>query len=315
MYNQDLNILQVNVGLRCNLSCFHCHLNCGPDRDEMMDWETMAHTIKAAGRIQPDKIDITGGSPELNPHLCRFIKALRKKNRIVQVRTNLTVLLEDGGEDLCRFFKDHEVQVVASLPCYQEEDVCKQRGRGVYEKSIKALYILNSLGYGREPELVLTLVYNPVGPFLPGSQAHLGEEYRRELSVRFGLYFTNLIAITNMPIGRFWERLKQDKMDKEYMKILYDGFNCQTVEDLMCRHQINVGWDGTLYDCDFNLALKLSLGSESPWNIRDLNPDRLVGRKIKTNSHCFGCTAGFGSSCSGSLVKDSSSQQDNFGNN
>jgi len=304
MNNLDLNIFQINVGFRCNLQCSHCHLECGPDRKEMMAWETMEHVIETAALLQPDKIDITGGAPEFHPHLRRFISKLKNSGREIQTRTNLTVLLEPEMEGLPVFFKDNQVKLVASLPCYLEDEGCAQRGKGTYQKSVTVLRELNNLGYGMEPELGLDLIYNPAGPFLPPDQNRLEEDYKHELRERFGIQFSRLLTITNMPIGRFWKHLKQHDKHGEYMQLLTSGFNCSTVPDLMCRHQICVAWDGKLYDCDFNLALGLSLAPGLPQRIFDFNAAVMAGRRIQTGDHCFGCTAGLGSSCGGALLSE-----------
>ncbi|MGD2294950.1 MAG: arsenosugar biosynthesis radical SAM protein ArsS [Candidatus Aminicenantes bacterium] len=301
----EIKVIQVNVGLKCNQTCKHCHLQCGPERAEVMDWETMREVIRVAKDVQPELVDITGGSPELNPHFRKFIRALRQDGHTVQVRTNLTALHEQGMEGLPEFFKTNEIHIVASMPCYLEENVKAQRGTGVYEKSVQMLRKLNALGYGKETELPLFLVYNPGGPFLPPDQAQLESDYKRELFQRFGIEFSHLYTIANMPIGRFWEDLKRQKKDDEYMELLLNGFNCQTVEDLMCRHQICVAWDGTLFDCDFNIALDMPVDKGLPRYIRDFDPRKLKNRKIVTGQHCFGCTAGFGSSCGGALLSDS----------
>ena len=310
LYASEIRIFQVNLGFKCNQSCKHCHLNCGPLREEMMDWETMSDVLNAARMIKPEIVDITGGSPEIHPHFKKFVEELRNDGHTVQVRTNLTVLQEPGMEDLPQFFKENKVQIVASMPCYTEENVNAQRGNGVYKKSIHMLQMLNELGYGKNSELLLFLVYNPGGPFLPANQVQLEEDYKRELFSRFGINFTNLYTITNMPIGRFWEGLKQEKKDDEYMQLLLGGFNCQTVGELMCRHQICVAWDGTLYDCDFNIALKLPVGEGLPRHIRDFDPGMLLNRKIATGKHCFGCTAGFGSSCGGAIASETPEEKE-----
>ncbi|MQY60886.1 radical SAM/Cys-rich domain protein [bacterium] len=304
LYASEIQKIQVNLGLKCNQSCRHCHLACSPQREEMMDWDTMTAVIETARVVQPEMVDITGGSPEIHPLFKKFVKALRNDGHTVQVRTNLTALLEPGLEDIPEFLKENKIHLVASMPCYLEENVRAQRGKGVYEKSAEVLQKLNSLGYGMNPELPLYLVYNPVGPILPPNQDQLEEDYKRELFNRFGVHFTHLYTITNMPIGRFWEVLKQQKKDGEYMELLLNGFNCQTVEGLMCRYQICVAWDGTLYDCDFNIALGLPLRKELPKNIKDFALELLSNRKIVTGRHCFGCTAGFGSSCGGALASD-----------
>lgn len=304
LYGSEIRIVQVNIGLKCNQSCKHCHLNCGPEREEMMDWETMNEVLKVARFVQPEMVDITGGAPEVHPLFRKFVEELHKDGHTVQVRTNLTALLEPGMEDLPQILKENKVRVVASMPCYLEENVNAQRGNGVYKKSIKMIKKLNELGYGRNPELPLFFVYNPGGPFLPPDQAQLEGDYKRELFNRFGIHFSGLYTITNMPIGRFLESLKQQKKDNEYMQLLVNGFNCQTVDGLMCRHQICVAWDGTLYDCDFNIALKLPVKEGLPKHIKNFEPGVLSTREIVTGIHCFGCTAGFGSSCGGSLTSN-----------
>jgi radical SAM/Cys-rich protein len=259
-----------------------------------------------AKNIQPHFVDITGGAPEMHPHLKRFVEALRKSGQTVQVRTNLTVLTEPGFENMPRFFKEHEVQLVASLPCYMEENVSIQRGKGVFKKSIRMLKTLNILGFGIEPNLPLHLIYNPVGPFLPPNQSQLESEYKRELNDRFGIRFTRLYTIANMPIGRFWDRLKIENRESEYMQLLREGFNCQTLTELMCRHQICVAWDGVLYDCDFNIALGLPVVEEVPKDVKDFSASVHKKRKVRTGNHCYGCAAGTGSSCSGALDSSSS---------
>jgi radical SAM/Cys-rich protein len=300
--NVSLEIIQVNVGLKCNQSCAHCHVSSSPQRTEMMEWPIMELIINAARETDCRLVDITGGAPELNPHLRRFIEALRRQGQCVQVRTNLTVLLEPGMETMPEFFRDMRVRLAASLPCYLEENVDKQRGSGAYDKSMIAIKKLNALGYGRDPELTLDLVYNPLGPFLPPDQAALETDYHRELAARFGIVFTRLMTIANMPIGRFLTDLRQQGKDEKYRKLLNDAFNAQTIDRLMCRHQIEIDWDGRLYDCDFNLAIKMGLDESAPANIRDFDVAKLLGRKIATGNHCFGCTAGRGSSCGGALT-------------
>jgi radical SAM/Cys-rich protein len=268
----------------------------------MMEWPTMQMVLKAVETVDCKLIDLTGGAPELNPNFRRFVKALCQEGRRVQVRTNLTVLLEPDMEGLPEFFRDHRVQLVASLPCYLQENVCAQRGRGVYERSIEAIKRLNGLGYGSESGLPLNLVYNPGGPFLPPPQLDLEKDYRRELGQRFGVAFTRLLTITNMPLGRFRAELIRKKEEENYLQLLRKSFNPQTVTGLMCRHQISVGWDGTLYDCDFNLALALPVNHGAPNHIRSFKPLDLRMRRVVTGEHCFACTAGSGSSCGGALV-------------
>ena len=298
----EIETLQVNLGLRCNQQCSHCHLEASPYRSETMEWATMRSVLGAARSFGCQLIDLTGGAPELNPHFKRFIEALRQDGHPVQVRTNLTLLLEPSLRELPGFFRDHRVQLVASLPCYLEENVRAQRGEGVYEKSMEAIRQLNARGYGSDPNLPLNLVYNPGGPFLPPPQSALEEDYRRELKSRFGIAFTRLFTITNMPLGRFRAELSRQNQEQSYLHLLRESFNQQTVAGLMCRHQISVGWDGTLYDCDFNLALGLPVNHGAPNHIQSFRPEDLMKRRIVTGEHCFACTAGSGSSCGGVLV-------------
>ena len=302
LHSAKIETLQVNLGLRCNQQCAHCHLEASPQRDEIMGWPVMELILEAAKRARCQLVDLTGGAPELNPNFRRLVATLRKEGLPVQVRTNLTVLLEPGMEELPEFFRDHRVRLVASLPCYLEENVCAQRGKGVYEKSIAAVKRLNGVGYGLYPELPLNLVYNPGGAFLPPTQSVLEEDYRRELGQRFNITFTRLLTITNMPLGRFRTELIRKKGEREYMHLLRESFNPHTVKRLMCCHQLSVGWDGTLYDCDFNLALGLPVNHGAPDHIKNFRPEDLRARRIVTGDHCFGCTAGSGSSCAGALV-------------
>ncbi len=297
-----IKTLQVNVGLRCNQACHHCHLEASPHRREAMEWPIMARVLDAARETQCQQVDITGGSPEMNPHFRRFVTALRREGFQVQVRTNLTVFFETGFEGMPEFFRAHEIHLVASMPCYLEENVRAQRGAGAYEKSVTALRRLNALGYGSEPSLPLNLVYNPGGPFLPPLQSALEADYRRQLGQRFGVVFTRLLTLTNMPLGRFRAELSRRNEEQTYLQLLRQSFNPQTVESLMCRNQISVGWDGTLYDCDFNLAIGLPVDHGAPSHIQAFRSSELRRRRIVTGEHCFGCTAGFGSSCGGALA-------------
>jgi radical SAM/Cys-rich protein len=299
---KDISTIQVNIGLKCNLKCVHCHVASSPLRKEMMDWVTMECVISAARRIRAGLVDITGGAPELHPHFRRFITELHESGSPVMVRTNLTVLLEPGMESMPGFFRERGVQLVASLPCYLEDNVDKQRGVGVFKDSVEVIRRLNEVGYGSEPDLPLSLVYNPVGPHLPPNQKELEEDYRRELKERFGIVFTRLITITNMPIGRYIGDLKKQKKYEEYMMLLKNSFNSATIDGLMCRHQINVNWNGAIYDCDFNLALSLLVDHGAPTHIRNFHEVLHGKRRIVTGNHCFGCTAGCGSSCGGALV-------------
>jgi len=302
LHSQKIGTLQVNLGLRCNQQCIHCHLEASPLRTEMMGWPVMELVLEAVKISRCRLVDLTGGAPELNPHFRRFVTDLRRKGCTVQVRTNLTVLLEPGMEGLPEFFREHEAHLVASMPCYLEENVSAQRGKGVYEKSIAVIRRLNALGYGVKSSLPLNLVYNPGGAFLPPSQVSLEEDYRRELGNRFGITFTRLLTITNMALGRFQRELVRRNQEEGYLQLLREGFNSRTMEGLMCRHQISVGWDGTLYDCDFNLALGLPVNHGAPDQIHAFRPAELRKRRIVTGEHCFGCAAGAGSSCGGALV-------------
>jgi radical SAM/Cys-rich protein len=302
LHSQRIEILQVNLGLQCNQVCIHCHLEASPQRKEMMEWPTMELVLKAAKASSCQLVDLTGGAPEIHPHFRRFVEALRQEGHTVQVRTNLTVLDEQGMEDMPEFFKKHQVQLVASLPCYLEENVSAQRGKGVYEKSIAAIKRLNGMGYGFESDLPLNLVYNPGGPFLPPSQSALEKDYRRELGGHFGITFNRLLTIANMPLGRFRAELSRRNQEQTYLQLLQKSFNPETLSGLMCRHQISIGWDGTLYDCDFNLALGLRVNHGAPDHIKSFRLSDLSLRRIVTGEHCFGCTAGSGSSCGGSLV-------------
>jgi radical SAM/Cys-rich protein len=302
LHSVKIETIQVNLGLRCNQQCAHCHLEASPQRDEMMEWRVMELVLKAAKRVRCQLVDLTGGAPELNPHFRQFVAALHQEGRPVQVRTNLTVLLEPDMGGMPEFLRKHRVRLVASMPCYLEENVRAQRGPGTYEKSVAAIKILNGLGYGSDPELPLNLVYNPGGPFLPPGQSELEEDYRRELGRRFGIVFSHLLTITNMPLGRFRNELDRWGERETYLRLLRDSFNLQTVSGLMCRNQLSVGWNGTLYDCDFNLALGLPVNHGVPNHIKNFKPKDLMARRIVTGDHCFGCTAGSGSSCGGALV-------------
>ncbi len=304
LVSEAIDTLQLNLGLKCNQQCLHCHLECSPWRPEMMEWPIMEHILDAVDASQCRLIDLTGGAPELNPHFRRLIRSLKEKGCHVKVRTNLTILLETDTEDLPSFFKEHEVELVSSMPCYTDENVCAQRGAGVYRKSIEAIRRLNAEGYGIEASLPLSLVYNPGGDFLPSPQRDLENDYRLELAERFGISFTHLLTITNMPVGRFRKMLTGPGRLDAYMDLLKRSYNPATVSGLMCRRQVSIGWDGSLYDCDFNLALGLTVNHGAPDHIREFVPDTLRSRRIVTGGHCFGCTAGAGSSCGGVIVDD-----------
>lgn len=298
----SIETVQVNIGLRCNLACHHCHVESSPSRSEEMSPETMRLVLEATQRANARTLDITGGAPEIHPRFRQFVIEARARGLRVMVRTNLTILLEEGYRDLPEFFRDHDVHLVASLPCYLESNVDRQRGRGTYRGSIEAIGVLNRFGYGIEPGLVLDLVYNPLGASLPPPQETLEADYRRELLARFGIHFTRLIAITNLPIGRFLHDLERQKRDQAYRELLREKFNPATLDGLMCRHQLHVGWDGRLFDCDFNFALDLPADAATGRHVRDFDPQTFLRRRITTAGHCFGCTAGSGSSCGGALV-------------
>ncbi len=296
-------VLQVNVGKLCNLTCMHCHVNAGPKRKEIMTRGTVDRVIDWFARTEIPTIDLTGGAPEMIPDFRYFIervKTLRPSRRVID-RCNLTILLEPGYEGLAQFLARHKVEIIASMPCYTAENVNAQRGQGVFDGSIKALRVLNSLGYGSD--LPLHLVYNPVGAFLPGPQAELEADYKRELKKHFGIIFNNLYTITNLPIARFASYLRHNNKLEEYMQLLIDNFNPATVFGLMCRNTISVGWTGEVFDCDFNQMLNMNWRNGSgPLHLWDLDPAAVENREILTGNHCFGCTAGAGSSCAGALV-------------
>jgi radical SAM/Cys-rich protein len=297
--------LQVNVGKRCNQACHHCHVDAGPNRTEVMTRTTAQRVLELVINSRSVKeIDITGGAPELNPNFKWLVERARERECSVMVRCNLTVLFEPGLEWLPDFYRDYRVHLACSLPCYSRDNVERQRGTGVFAKSIQALQHLNRLGYGSE--LQLDLVYNPVGPSLPPAQEELQARYREELGRDFGIVFHRLLTITNMPINRFARQLRHWGRFSEYMGLLVNHFNPATVDGLMCRELVSVSWDGRLFDCDFNQMMEMPIfesGKQIPlsiWGIDDLGA--LTGAAIVTGSHCFGCTAGAGSSCGGALA-------------
>ena len=299
-------ILQVNVGKLCNLTCVHCHVNAGPKRKQIMTRETIHRVIDWLNKTDIPIVDLTGGAPEMIPDFRYFVERVKKLRpaRHVIDRCNLTILLENGYEDLAEFLAARKVEIIASMPCYSAENVNAQRGEGVFEGSITALKLLNSLGYGIDPELPLHLVYNPVGAFLPPSQDELESDYKRELKKHFGIVFNQLYALANLPIGRFASYLRRNNKLDDYMRLLIDAFNPATISGLMCRNTISVGWRGEIYDCDFNqqLGMQWSRDAKSkPLFLWDIDPDLLEDREIMTGDHCFGCTAGAGSSCGGAI--------------
>ena len=301
-------VLQINVGKLCNLVCVHCHVNAGPKRKEIMTRETIDRVIDWLAKTDIPVVDLTGGAPEMIPDFRYFVErvcALEPTRHVID-RCNLTVLLESGYEDLAEFLAKRKVEIIGSMPCYTPENVNAQRGEGVFEGSIKALKLLNRLGYGVAGDLPLHLVYNPVGAFLPPPQAELEADFKRELAGNFGVVFNNLYTITNLPIARFAAYLRHNNKLDEYMQLLVDAFNPATVDGLMCRSTISVGWRGELYDCDFNQQLDMqwsrSNGGSKPLFLWDVDPTEIAGREIMTGNHCFGCTAGAGSSCGGALL-------------
>ncbi|MDG1192808.1 MAG: arsenosugar biosynthesis radical SAM protein ArsS [Arenicellales bacterium] len=300
-----LQTLQVNLGYLCNQSCKHCHVNAGPNRTEVMTSDTVDAVIDFLDESQVKRLDLTGGAPELNPYFRRLVIAARALNVEVIDRCNLTVLLESGQEDLAEFLAGQEVEIVASLPCYSEENVNSQRGKGVFHDSIIALRQLNRLGYGEANSgLQLNLMYNPTGPFLPPSQRTLEVDYRQHLDDQYGIHFNQLFTLVNMPIQRFGSTLVSKGEFEDYMTLLRGSFSSENLSKVMCRELISVDWQGLIYDCDFNQMLGLPLlidGNKRP-HIRDIRPVNLEDQPIGVADHCYGCTAGSGSSCGGELT-------------
>jgi len=295
--------LQVNVGKLCNQTCRHCHVDAGPTRTEVMTREIAELVVDVLRRYDIKTVDITGGAPELNPSFDYLVTAARALGRHVIDRCNLTVFFVERKHYLPEFLRDHQVEITASLPCYLEKNVEAQRGKGVYSKSIEALQWLNRLGYGQPGTgLVLNLVYNPIGASLPPPQEELETDYRKQLGGNYGVVFSHLHTLTNMPINRFLLDLTRHGNYERYMELLLEKFNPTTVEGLMCRSLVSVGWDGTLYDCDFNQMLEMPVNHGLPNHLRNFDAFLLARREIRTGAHCFGCTAGSGSSCMGSLA-------------
>ena len=297
-----IEIFQINVGKLCNQTCRHCHVDAGPDRTERMTRETAEACIRALERTDAPTVDITGGAPELNENFRYLVDASKALGRHVMDRSNLTVLLLRSQSDLARFLADREVEVIASLPYFLAERTDAQRGAGVFDKSIEALGLLNRLGYGQGGALRLNLVYNPTGAFLPGDQNALEREFKRELDRRYGISFDRLYTITNMPISRFLDFLIESGNYEGYMERLVNAFNPAAAAEVMCRNTLSIGWDGQLYDCDFNQMLDETVGFGAPTHIRDFSPELLENRRIVTGLHCYGCTAGAGSSCGGTTA-------------
>lgn len=295
--------LQVNLGYRCNQACAHCHVEAGPARPEQMDRATVDLVLAFARRRRPQGLDLTGGAPELNPHFRYLVAAARGLGLAVTDRCNLTILEEPGQEDLAEFLAASGVSVVASLPCYGQENVDAQRGRGVFEKSIRGLRRLNALGYGLPGSgRVLNLVYNPLGAHLPPPQASLEATYREHLRAEHGVEFNQLLTLANMPIARFRHALEREGKLEAYLQLLRDHHDSANLAGVMCRHLISIDWRGGVHDCDFNQMLRMPLGgSEHPVPLASLLEDKFEGRTIAVASHCFACTAGQGSSCGGAL--------------
>ena len=298
-------ILQVNLGYLCNQSCLHCHVAAGPTRKELMIGENIKHLLQVLEMPSIHTLDLTGGAPEMNPLFKDLVLESRKYDVTVIDRCNLTILLEPGYEDMAKFLADNNVQIVASLPCYIQENVDGQRGKGVYQKSIDALKILNELGYGAEDSgLGITLVYNPTGPYLPPSQEELQGDYQRFLQDEYGIVFNQLFTITNMPIARFGSTLLSKGQFEDYMNLLKDSFSAANLKNLMCMNQLSVDWRGYVYDCDFNQMLNMNVENPKnglPLHIRDVLDTNMQDIPIRIADHCYGCTAGQGSSCGGAL--------------
>lgn len=306
----QLEILQLNLGYLCNLSCTHCHVNAGPKRTELMDAETVDLVIQVLDRLGVSTLDLTGGAPEMNPEFRRLVKAGRERGVKVIDRCNLTILNEPGYEWLAEFLAENTVDVVASLPCYTQDNVDSQRGKGVFESSIEGLLKLNALGYGKPgSELVLDLVYNPGGAFLPPNQVTLQQDYKEKLRDAHDVEFNQLLTLTNMPISRFGSMLLSKGMFDDYMQLLRDNYEPSNLKGLMCRNTISVDWQGHLYDCDFNQMLELPMqhfadeaeSEDTHPHLADLLKWSASKKPVVVADHCFGCTAGQGSSCGGAL--------------
>lgn len=306
LHATGITVFQMNVGKLCNQTCRHCHVDAGPDRLERMTRETAELCIRALAQTDIPTLDITGGAPELNPHFRWLVEQATGLKRHVMDRCNLSVLLLPSQADLAQFLAEHKVEVIASLPYFRPSQTDAQRGEGVHAKSIEALQMLNRVGYGQKNSgLTLNLVHNPVGAFLPAKQEAIEAQFRRELLHRHGICFNHLYTITNMPISRFLEFLLESGNYDGYMQRLAKAFNPMAASDVMCRYTLSVGWDGTLYDCDFNQMLDLPLANKGIRHIRDVTPAQLAAlqhRIIVTGNHCYGCTAGAGSSCGGAVA-------------
>lgn len=299
----DLEILQVNLGYLCNLSCTHCHVNAGPNRTELMDRETIDQLLHFIDLHNIATLDLTGGAPEMNPHFKYLVRAALDKGVKVIDRCNLTILMEPGYQDIASFLAQNQVEIVASLPCYMEDNVDKQRGKGTFNASIAALKKLNQLGYGKQgSDLILNLVFNPQGATLPPEQKTLELSYKQHLKEQFDVVFNQLFAMTNLPIQRFGSVLISKGEFHQYLQLLEDNFQLENLNQVMCKNTLSVDWQGYVYDCDFNQMLDLPLGSaKQKTHINGLTQQSLAGQPIATLQHCYGCTAGQGSSCGGAL--------------
>lgn len=299
-----IEIFQVNVGKMCNQTCKHCHVDAGPDRKEIMTRETMQQCLEILAAHDIPVVDITGGAPEMNPDFRWFVEECSKLGKKIMVRCNLTIIIANPKyRDLPEFYRRHKVEVVSSLPFYNADRTDRQRGKGVFEGSVQALHMLNEAGYGQEESgLMLNLVYNPAGAFLPATQVSLEKQFKKALLDEFGIRFNHLYAITNMPVSRFLDFLLQSGNYEAYMEKLVHSFNAQAAAGVMCRNTISVSWDGYLYDCDFNQMLELQVSAPSSRHISQFDLQALNGRDIVLNQHCYGCTAGAGSSCGGATA-------------
>lgn len=296
-------VFQVNVGYMCNQTCAHCHVDAGPDRKEIMTRKTMQQCLDVLAATDIPIVDLTGGAPEMNPDFRWFVEEISKLNRKILVRCNLTIILANKKyHDLPEFFKLHKVEVISSLPYYNKSRTDSQRGDGVFEASIQALQMLNKIGYGKaDSDLILNLVYNPGGAFLPGSQLMLEQQFKKELKKNFDIEFNSLFCMTNLPISRYLDYLIESGNYESYMEKLVNAFNPAAALNVMCRNTVSVGWEGTIYDCDFNQMLGLKVDATAPQHISEFDIEKLKNRKIVFNQHCYGCTAGSGSSCGGSV--------------
>lgn len=299
-----VNTFQVNLGYLCNQQCSHCHVNASPKRTEIMPKEIIDKIIDVISTNNNiTTLDLTGGAPEMNPHFKYFIESVRSRLDKIIVRSNLTILTEPGYEDFIEFYRKNNIEIIASLPCYQKENVDSQRGKGVFDDSINALLALNGAGYASpNTDLTLNLVYNPVGAYLPPPQKELESDYKKILKEKYNIYFNHLFTITNMPIKRFGSTLVSKKEFASYMELLKNSFNKDSLDSVMCKNILSIGWDGSLYDCDFNQMLNLKVSDKSNQNIQQLVDWKDTGQKIIIANHCFACTAGQGSSCGGALV-------------